>query len=68
MGSESYRYVFVMAQSVASDFRSRGHKLESQLSHITFMETDQEIISRVIFPLRLIQEEQLSVTITDKSM
>ena len=41
--------------------RSRGHMFKSQLSHITFVEIDQEIISTVIPPLLLIQERQLSV-------
>ena len=44
-----------------SDWRSRGHKFESQLSHITFMEIDHEIISTVILPLELLEEGQLSV-------
>ena len=49
----------------ASD-RSRGHNFECQLCHVTFMETDHEIISMVILPLPQIQKGQLSVT--DKSM
>ena len=39
-----------------------GRKLESQFSHITFIENDHEIISTVILPLPLIQEVQLPVT------
>ena len=34
----------------------------SQLSHITSIEIDHEIISMIILPLLLIQEGQLSVT------
>ena len=45
-----------------SDCRSRGHKFESQLGHITFMAIDHEIISVVILHLQLIQKGQLSVT------
>ena len=45
-----------------SDCRSRGHKLESQLGHITFVEFDNEIISMVFLSLPLIQEGLLSVT------
>ena len=44
------------------DWRSRGHKFESQLCYITFVAIDHEIISTVILPLPLIQEGQLSVT------
>ena len=51
---------------LVADSRFKGRKFESQLSHITFMETDHEIISVVILPLQLIQEGQLSVT--SKSM
>ena len=36
------------AVGIASDYRSRGHKFESQLCHITLVETDIEIISIVI--------------------
>ena len=43
-----------------SDCRSRGDKFESQLGDITSMEMDHEIISKVILPLLLIQEGQLS--------
>ena len=45
-----------------SDCRSRDRKFESQLGHITSMETDHEIISMFIRPLPLIQEGQLSDT------
>ena len=45
-----------------SDCRSRVCQFESQLSHITFVKIDHEIISTVILPLLLIQEGQLSVT------
>ena len=44
-----------------SDCRSRDHKFDSQLDHIAFMETHNEI-PRVILPFPLIQEGQLSVT------
>ena len=62
-----YKLMFVYARlhsagSSASDCRARGHKFESQLGHITFMETDHEIISTAILSLSLIQEGQLSVT------
>ena len=43
---------------------SRGCKSDFQLSHITFMEVDHEIISADILPILLIQEGQLSVTVT----
>ena len=36
---------------------------ESQLGHITYVEIDLEIISVAIFPLPLIEEGQLSVTV-----
>ena len=49
------------AAGSAFDCRSRDHKFESQLRHITFLEIDHEIISIVILPLPLIQEELLSV-------
>ena len=40
-----------------------SHKFEFQLGHITFIEIDHEIISKVILSLLLIQEgQQLSVT------
>ena len=48
----------------SSDCRFRGHKFRSQLGHITFVETDHEIIS-VCSPLQLIEEWQLSVTDND---
>ena len=50
------------AQLEVSDFRSRGYKFESQLSHITFMKTDHEVISTTVLPILLIQEGQWSVT------
>ena len=40
----------------------RGREFEPKLGHINFVESDHEIISRVILPIPLIQEEQLSVT------
>ena len=46
----------------ASDCRSKGRKLKSYLSHVTFMDKHHEVISMVIFALLLIQEGQLSVT------
>ena len=48
--------------SCMSDFRYRGHKFESQLYYITFLEIDHEKISMVILTLQLIQEGRLSVT------
>ena len=45
-------------QSIAHVLQIYG----SQLSHITVVEIDHEIISTVILPLLLIQEGQLSVT------
>ena len=43
--------------------RFRGHKFESQLSHIIFfVGTDHETISKASLPLPLIQERQMSVT------
>ena len=45
-----------------SDCRSRDHKFESELGHITFLEIDHAIMPMVILPLWLIQEGQLSVT------
>ena len=45
-----------------SDCRSTSCKFESQLGHITFTEINHKIISKVIRPLPLIQEGQLSVT------
>ena len=43
----------------SSDCRSRGGLFESQLGHITFMVTDQEIISAIVLHPPLIQEGQL---------
>ena len=40
----------------STDSRSRGHKFQSHLSHLTFVKTDHEIISNVILPLPLIQK------------
>ena len=48
-----------------SDCRSRCCKLKSQLSHITFMKIDHEIMSTAIISLLLIQEGYLSVTQLD---
>ena len=45
-----------------SDCKSRSHKFESQVNHITIMEIGNEVISKIILPLQLIQERQLSVT------
>ena len=45
-----------------SNGRSMGHKCKSQLSHISFMKIEQEIVSMVILPLPLIQKGKLSVT------
>ena len=45
-----------------SDCRFKDYKFESQLSEITFMDIDHEMISRVILPLLLIQDVQLSFT------
>ena len=45
-----------------SNCRSRGHRFESQLGHIIFVEICHEIISTVILSLPLIQEGQLSVS------
>ena len=42
------------------DSISRGCKVESQLSLITFVEIDHENISAVILPVPLIQDWQLS--------
>ena len=42
--------------------RARGCKFEPQLSLITFMEIDHEIICSAILPLLLIQEGHLSVS------
>ena len=58
------RWLFQLGSEVSSvsDNKSRGHKFESQLSHILFLEIDHEIISTVILLLPLIQEEQESVT------
>ena len=53
------------AVGATSDCRYRVHLFESQLSHITFMENDHEIISTVIPILLLIQEEQLSATMKE---
>ena len=45
--------------------RSRGHKFESWLYHVTFMEIDCDIIYTVILPLPLNQEGK---SVTDESM
>ena len=45
----------------AYDCRFRGCKFESQLSLITFMEFDRDIICTIILPLLLIQVGLLSV-------
>ena len=42
--------------SSMSDYRSRGHKLNPQPGHITFVEIDRKIFSTVILSLPLIQE------------
>ena len=44
----------------------RGRKFKFKVCHITFMESDHEIISAVILFLLLIPQGQLSVT--DESM
>ena len=54
------KYLFLLTSG--PDCRSRDHKFESQLRHITVMEIDCEIVIMVILSLRLIQEGQLSVT------
>ena len=46
-----------------SDCRSWGHKFKSLLGHITFVETDHEILPTGILPILLIQEWQLSVIV-----
>ena len=48
--------------SVACLNADLGVECEPKLSHLTFMESDHEIISTVILTLLLIQEEQLSFT------
>ena len=53
---------FTIPGSIAVSSRSKGHKLESQLSQVTFMKIDQEINSLATLPLPLIQEGRLSVT------
>ena len=45
-----------------SDCRSRSRKFHFHLAHTTFMEIDHEINSKVILPLLLIQDGQLSAT------
>ena len=50
------------AVDTATDCRSRDRKCESQICHMTFVETDHGNISTLIFPLPLIQEGQLSVS------
>ena len=44
------------AISSGSHCISRGHMFKSQLSHIAFMEIDDEIIFLVILPLLLFKE------------
>ena len=48
--------------AVGSGSDCRGHKFESQLRHINFVEIARETIATVILPLPRVQERQLSVT------
>ena len=50
------------AQLSVSDCKFRGCEFEPQPVHITFVETDHEIISTAAFHFLLIKEGQLSVT------
>ena len=45
----------------APNYRSRGHKFESQSGHITFMKNRHEIIFKINLTLLLIQEGHSSV-------
>ena len=49
--------------SIARDNGSRTHRFRSQLSHITYLENDYEIISMFIVPFLLIQEGQLQAKV-----
>ena len=44
-------------QSTARRVRTRGHKIESQLGPITFVETDHVIISTIILSLRWFKKD-----------
>ena len=44
-----------------SECRSRGSQFKFQLSHITFVEIDHDIIFTVTLPITVIQEGQLQL-------